>query len=346
MSLFLPELERQLREAIRQRSTQSTVAARGWRPRGLEHRSPAGAIAPGVALPPRSGDPNHVPAVPARVRLSLSWGGAATVLAGGSAVVIAVFAIALTGHGRTHGASAARTGSEQARTSLHAQLANRIQPVAPAASLKMPVLGRRGTEDLADLRGRVVVVNLFASWCAPCAAEESVLEQAEKEIVAQNATVLGITYVDSARASEEFVKAHGITYPVLRDVGGEFARAYGAVGIPETYVINREGRVAAIRRYEINRDWLEHTLTALAITPLAPKASRQHVSLANIEPDLMCVACHKRLELAHAPQAVAERLYISSLIARGETKAQIEQTLVRQYGPGVLAKSRTRQPSP
>jgi cytochrome c biogenesis protein CcmG/thiol:disulfide interchange protein DsbE len=226
--------------------------------------------------------------------------------------------------------------TNQALASLDAQLARGIEPVAPVASLKMPILGRKGTEDLADLRGKVVVVNLFASWCEPCAAEESVLEQTEKEIVGQNATILGITYLGLARASEAFVTAHRITYPVLRDVSGKFAHAYGATGVPETYVINREGRVAAIRRYAINRGWLEHILTALAITPPAPTA-RQHISLTEVEANLMCMACHQPLELAHAPQAVFERAYISSLIARGATKAQIDRTLVRQYGPAVLA---------
>jgi cytochrome c-type biogenesis protein CcmH/NrfF len=65
--------------------------------------------------------------------------------------------------------------------------------------------------------------------------------------------------------------------------------------------------------------------------------------LVNIEPDLMCVACHKPLELADTPQAVDERAYISWLIAKGETKAQVENNLVRQYGPTVLTKNRTRR---
>jgi cytochrome c biogenesis protein CcmG/thiol:disulfide interchange protein DsbE len=150
-----------------------------------------------------------------------------------------------------------------ANTSLDARLAKGIQPVAPDARLALPILGQSGSEDLADLRGKVVVVNIFASWCVPCASEARVLEQAQKQMAARNATVLGVTYLDATPDSEQFVKSHGVTYPVVRDVEGNFTRAYGATGVPETYVIDRQGRVAAIRRYQITQGWLDRTLTPL-----------------------------------------------------------------------------------
>jgi cytochrome c biogenesis protein CcmG/thiol:disulfide interchange protein DsbE len=148
-------------------------------------------------------------------------------------------------------------------TSLDAQLAKGIHPAAPAATLTLPILGSRHSEDLADLRGKVVVVNVFASWCDPCAAEAPVLEQTQKQIAGHDATILGITYLDAAQDSEKFVKAHDITYPVLRDVGTAFTQAWGTTGVPETYIINRQGRVAAIRRYEVSRSWLDSTLAPL-----------------------------------------------------------------------------------
>jgi cytochrome c biogenesis protein CcmG/thiol:disulfide interchange protein DsbE len=152
-------------------------------------------------------------------------------------------------------------------TSLDAQLAQGDHPVAPAANVTLPILGRAGTEDLASLRGKVVVVNVFASWCVPCATEASVLEQTQKQIAGRDATVIGVTYLDAAPDSEQFVKAHGITYPVVRDADGTFSRAFGTAGVPETYVINREGRVAAIRRYQISRSWLDSTLAPLLARP-------------------------------------------------------------------------------
>jgi cytochrome c biogenesis protein CcmG, thiol:disulfide interchange protein DsbE len=150
-----------------------------------------------------------------------------------------------------------------ANTSLDAQLARGIDPVAPESTLMLPVLGAHRSEDLADLRGKVVVVNVFASWCDPCAAEAPVLEQEQKEIAGRNATVIGVTYLDAAPASQHFVTAHGITYPVLRDVDGNFTHAYGGTGVPETYVIDRQGRVTAIRRSVIDSSWLNSTLAPL-----------------------------------------------------------------------------------
>lgn len=148
--------------------------------------------------------------------------------------------------------------------SLDAQLAKGIHPLAPDATLSMPILGRSGSEDLADLRGKVVVINVFASWCGPCVAEAPVLEHVERQIAPHDATILGVTYDDATPNAEQFVKAHGITYPVVRDVNGTFSHAFGATGVPETYVINRQGRVAAVRRVQlVNSSWLDQTLAPL-----------------------------------------------------------------------------------
>jgi cytochrome c-type biogenesis protein CcmH len=75
------------------------------------------------------------------------------------------------------------------------------------------------------------------------------------------------------------------------------------------------------------------TLTAGAAANPTPKAS-----LTDIENDVMCVSCREPLAVAQSPQAYAERNYIRNLIAQGQTKAQIEQALVGQYGPAVLGK--------
>ena len=71
----------------------------------------------------------------------------------------------------------------------------------------------------------------------------------------------------------------------------------------------------------------------MAAADTTPKAS-----LTDIENDVMCVSCHEPLAVAQSPQAIAERNYVRTLIAQGQTKAQIEQALVGQYGPAVLGK--------
>jgi cytochrome c-type biogenesis protein CcmH len=73
--------------------------------------------------------------------------------------------------------------------------------------------------------------------------------------------------------------------------------------------------------------------TAVAAADTTPKAS-----LTDIENDVMCVSCREPLAVAQSPQAIAERNYIRTLIAQGQTKTQIEQALVGQYGPAVLGK--------
>ena len=80
------------------------------------------------------------------------------------------------------------------------------------------------------------------------------------------------------------------------------------------------------------------TAVTLAAIPTQALAAAPRASLTDIENDVMCVACREPLAVAQSPQAYAERNYIRSLIAQGQTKRQIEQALVAQYGPAVLAK--------
>jgi cytochrome c-type biogenesis protein CcmH len=83
-------------------------------------------------------------------------------------------------------------------------------------------------------------------------------------------------------------------------------------------------------------------MATLTIATPATAAPKPRASLTNIDQDVMCVTCHEPLEVAQSPQAVAERSYISSLIAKGETKTQIENALVGQYGPAVLGVPKAR----
>ena len=151
----------------------------------------------------------------------------------------------------------AKQGSD---TSIDASVAKGHWPLAPDATKALPVLGSTGDAKLVDFRGKVVVLNVFASWCDPCKAEAPVLEQAEKRIAGDKATVLGVTYLDNSGDSAAFVRQHGITYPVVRDVSGDFIRAFGSTGVPETFVIDRRGRIVALRRYQVDSEWLDGAL--------------------------------------------------------------------------------------
>jgi cytochrome c biogenesis protein CcmG, thiol:disulfide interchange protein DsbE len=167
------------------------------------------------------------------------------------AVAVAAGLLALLGFGVAH------LGGN---SSIDASVARGDYPAAPNAHKRMPILGASGSESLAQLRGKVVVLNVFASWCEPCLAEAPILEHEQRQIVKDNATILGVTYQDNTSDSETFVRKQHITYPVLRDVSGNFVRGFGTTGVPETFVINRQGKIVALQRSQLDRSWLQQTL--------------------------------------------------------------------------------------
>lgn len=96
---------------------------------------------------------------------------------------------------------------------------------------------------LAELRGTPIVLNFWASWCGPCRKEAPILERGWRRAGPRGVLYLGLNMQDSVDDALSFVREFGLTYPMIRDPGDSVARAYGAVGIPETYFIDRRGRV-------------------------------------------------------------------------------------------------------
>jgi cytochrome c biogenesis protein CcmG, thiol:disulfide interchange protein DsbE len=132
---------------------------------------------------------------------------------------------------------------------------------APVADL--PRLGSEGSGSLADYRGQVVLLNFWGSWCPPCVDELPLLERTQKSLGDQRATVLGVNMEDNTEDAMTFVKRFGLTFPNLRDVDREYARDYATSAYPETFVIDREGRIAARRRGPVDQRWLDATLAPL-----------------------------------------------------------------------------------
>jgi cytochrome c biogenesis protein CcmG/thiol:disulfide interchange protein DsbE len=135
------------------------------------------------------------------------------------------------------------------------------RPAAP--SIDLPRLGSGGHASLGDYRGRIVVVNFWASWCAPCRTEAPLLQRWQQRLRAVNATVLGIDVEDLSSDALGFVRQHHLTYPSLRDGSAAAAHRFGVAGYPETFVLDRRGRIAALHRGPVDDQFMVRTLVPL-----------------------------------------------------------------------------------
>jgi peroxiredoxin/outer membrane lipoprotein-sorting protein len=95
---------------------------------------------------------------------------------------------------------------------------------------------------LKELRGKVVLINFWASWCGPCRGEMPYLEKLHRELKGKDAVILGIDD-ESPEVAREFLKTHGYTFPTLVDERKEVARNYHVSAIPQVFVIGRDGKV-------------------------------------------------------------------------------------------------------
>jgi cytochrome c biogenesis protein CcmG, thiol:disulfide interchange protein DsbE len=150
--------------------------------------------------------------------------------------------------------------AQSASRTLDEQVARSRRPAAPQATRMLPALDGHGDASLASFRGRVVVLNFWASWCEPCQVEAPLLEHAQSQLEHHNGTVLGVTYLDASPDSESFVRRYHLTYPNLRDDNGVFAHSYGTDKLPETFVVDRRGKVVAISRGEIDQAFLNRAI--------------------------------------------------------------------------------------
>ena len=114
----------------------------------------------------------------------------------------------------------------------------------PAPAFSLGRLDGSGTLALASLRGRPVVLNFWASWCDPCKREAPALEQLWRRYKSQGVVFVGVDAMDASSDAKRFLRAHGITYPIVRDAHGVVAaNRYNVADMPVTYFIDRAGRL-------------------------------------------------------------------------------------------------------
>jgi cytochrome c biogenesis protein CcmG, thiol:disulfide interchange protein DsbE len=96
---------------------------------------------------------------------------------------------------------------------------------------------------LADLRGKVVVVNIWASWCLPCRDEAPFLQKMWLQYKDRGVVFVGVDYVDSESAAKAYIKEFGLTYLNGPDIGSEIYQRFRAKGVPETYFVGKDGHL-------------------------------------------------------------------------------------------------------
>ena len=189
------------------------------------------------------------PSVPGRRR-------AAALVAAGALALAAVLAAGLLAGRERHPAAPARAptaGAPQVRA---------YPPGTPAPALRLPGLDG-GRVDLAALRGRPVVVNFWASWCAPCKREFPLLRRALATHSGRGLAVVGVLVNDRPTAARAFVRRAGGTWPVGVDAAGRAVAAWGPVGLPQSFFVRRDGTLATRQLGELTQASLDRQLTAI-----------------------------------------------------------------------------------
>jgi cytochrome c biogenesis protein CcmG/thiol:disulfide interchange protein DsbE len=113
---------------------------------------------------------------------------------------------------------------------------------------------------LSDLRGKLVLLNLWATWCPPCVEETPSLNELQRRIVSRGGVVLGVSEDDDQQAYDEFLKTYQIQFPTFRDTTKQIPAQYGTSMYPDTYVIGRNGKLD--RKIVGPQDWTSPEMSA------------------------------------------------------------------------------------
>ncbi len=133
----------------------------------------------------------------------------------------------------------------------------------PAPAFALERLDGAGQLSLADYKGRVVILNFWASWCIPCKQENPALAAMYERYRTSDATLIGIVYQDSREAARDYTARMGNTWPSVVDADGHTAIAYGVFGIPETFFVRPDGVIAGRHIGPIDEETLVNGIEAI-----------------------------------------------------------------------------------
>lgn len=147
--------------------------------------------------------------------------------------------------------------------SIDSRVARQDYPVVPGYRQNLPLLGTNRTASLASFHGRWMLLNVYASWCTPCHAEAPLMAREQRVLADHHALLVGVTYQDAVSATEAFNRHYGLHEPVLRDLSGTFVHNLGTYAVPESFLVNPQGRIVALVRHNVSTTWLTQTVLPL-----------------------------------------------------------------------------------
>lgn len=120
-------------------------------------------------------------------------------------------------------------------------------PVESGMAPDFTITGFDGsTVTLSDLRGQVVIVNFWASWCPPCREEAAYLEETWRKYEGKGVIFIGVDWVDTQKEALAYIKEFDITYLNGPDIGSRAAQAYNIKGVPETFYVAKNGELRGV----------------------------------------------------------------------------------------------------
>lgn len=156
--------------------------------------------------------------------------------------VAVVGLLVLLGYGITRQSSSARAAGVAINSVGQAMVVDK-RPIADAT---LPLLDGSNVR-ISELKGKVVVVNFWASWCPPCRIEAPALEEVYEKYQKKEVVFLGINVWENQKEANKFIQEFGITYPNAVDKAGKLVVDFGVSGIPETYILNPDNYI--VRRW-------------------------------------------------------------------------------------------------